>query len=550
MNDIETTLLRSEKRFLRGHNVRRVLETLTKADSLTIYCGAGVSINRTGLTWPKLIKRLADYFYAQHERGRLTPPDPEEVEVLLNALGPEGTATIMHGLHVDTAGKGWPDFQQKIGARLAQDLYSGNSWEEGRLARSITNLARGLAHQGKKVSIITTNYDYFLEERWILDRESLPDTTPNLKVYVLNKDGTYQLLKNRPGEETAPGSAGVSVDLTYLHGRVSPSDSLGNSALVISEHDYAKYRSSIESRLQERFNDDESLLIVGSSLSDGPLVHSLIRTATEKASSQRVCVMPIESYQFSNNYDIEHQRYINHLEARARSLGLSLQLADFKCQVAQLVEEVTLSLVAQARGTKYKPIRYGNRLVNWWEEWSKSSLAQDHQKLQRKLSELLEATLDLVDKQGERHDSGEHFKLELWVRRNPVLNRELVLWATSQAVLTDREFLNSQEIERSSKISSVVALTEGRAIHKDTSEIRGETPGGIVRRWNSYFSVPVYIRSAYNSRLPVGVLTIASSAPANKSILPPRDEKKADLMLHAMIGTARDWLKTPSSLRE
>lgn len=562
---MKSALLRSERRFLRERVVSQVVDTLTGAESVTIYCGAGVSINRTGLTWSGLIKRLASYFYAEHERNRLAPPRHEEVEHLLDALGPQATATIMHGMHVDIAGRDWLDLQRKIGARLAQDLYSGNSWEEGRLARNIIDLAQALALRGKRVSILTTNYDTFLEERWGDDQRILSERAPKLVIYTLDVAGNYPLLEVQEKERLPGGRDDVSVELTYLHGRVSPSASLSNSALVISEYDYAKYRSSIEDYLKNRFETDHALLIVGSSLSDTPLVDTLIRTAplarnrplkveTEggiedvmiaKEVWSRICLMPAESFSFSNQYDIDHQRYIRYLQARAQTLGVSLYIADFKFQIAQLVEEATLSLFAQDEGVDYRPIRYGCRLTSWWDQWSSSEFAQAPGKLQEELSGLLNIALEFVDEQGERHESGEQFKLELWVREGPASRRELVLWATSQAALIDRSFLNSQEIERSSKISSVMALTEGRVIHKDISEIRGENPGGIVRRWNSYLSVPIYIRSELNSRLPVGVLTIASSAPAKKSILPPRNERRTNLLLHLLIKTAREWLKTP-----
>lgn len=546
MTSVHSSILRSERRFLRSAVVEKVVQRLSLSDSLTIYCGAGVSINRTGLSWSGLIKRLAAYLFDEHARNNLGPPLPEEVETLLEAVGPTAMATVMHGMHVSTAGHEWRDLQQKVGARLAQDLYSGNSWEEGRLARNVVDLAQAMALRGKSVSIITTNYDLFLEERWEHDRQLTSDRVPGLTVRNLDIDGRYVLIK--PENNNHRKDNGNAVELTYLHGRVSPSASLGDSPLVISEYDYAKYRSAIENELQDKLAGDNALLIVGSSLSDAPLVHSLIRTAGNKDEQRRICLMPIESFSFSNDYSADHKRYKNSLLARAKSLGVTLHLADFKFQVAQLVEEVALGLVAQSEGRDYREIRYGIRLTRWWDEWSKSDLAQNHEKLNRELSNLLEEILKIADEPGEHCETGERFKLELWVRHSPSKQRELALWATSQAVLNDRSFLNKQEIERSSKICSVLAFTEGRMVHKDIADIRGEKTGGLVRRWNSYLSAPVYITTELDSCVPVAVITVASSFPACKSVLPPKNAQQADLLVHVLIDRARRWLQDSKSL--
>ena len=85
-------------------------------------------------------------------------------------------------------------------------------------------------------------------------------------------------------------------------------------------------------------------------------------------------------------------------------------------------------------------------------------------------------------------------------------------------------------------------------VHKDIADIRGEKTGGLVRRWNSYLSAPVYITTELDSCVPVAVITVASNFPACKSVLPPKNAQQADLLVHVLIDRARRWLQDSKSL--
>ncbi len=51
---------RSEPAFFHDNTTKRAVVKLASSDRLVVYCGAGVTIDRTGLNWSELLARLFD----------------------------------------------------------------------------------------------------------------------------------------------------------------------------------------------------------------------------------------------------------------------------------------------------------------------------------------------------------------------------------------------------------------------------------------------------------------------------------------------------------
>ena len=257
--------------------------------------------------------------------------------------------------------------------------------------------------------------------------------------------------------------------------------------------------------------------------------------------------MPIESFQASMKVDHQGDRMISLIQSRGKALGINLRISDFKFQIAQCVEEILLGLQARNAGVDYEDIRYGVRLVNWWNAWKNSRYAVEAALLQEELANLLSDVRGLANLHHRNRDSSlyspdEHLKIELWVRKDPEKYRSLALWASSNIIRLDRKYPNSQKLERESRVASVVAFTEGRVLHQDVRQVSGDNIGGLIRRWNSYLSIPIHVGTNLQSRLPVAVVTIASSRHSSNSMLPGAGDDLMSKVIELVTGNACSWL--------
>lgn len=539
---------RSEQRFLRNALVCDLVRDLSQASRLTIYCGAGVTINRTNLSWAGMIRGSVSELAAYIKKQNATPPpNNDELSALLEDLGTEAVASVLYGLALNEKEKNWTELQKQLSIALSKQLYGGVKWKDGYLARNVIRLARLMATYGKPVSILTTNYDILLEELWKDDFDNSGNEggdSQGLDIFVPDQRGKY-VHEGNPRKRKAATQGRVS--LTYLHGRIPHGTAGGytDSAIVLSELDYAKYRKSIEKKLLESMKKDAAVLILGSSLRDLPLINSLIKMKNQ--GGPKFCLMPIESFQASMKVDHQGDRMISLIQSRGKALGINLRISDFKFQIAQCVEEILLGLQARNAGVDYEDIRYGVRLVNWWNAWKNSRYAVEAALLQEELANLLSDVRGLANLHHRNRDSSlyspdEHLKIELWVRKDPEKYRSLALWASSNIIRLDRKYPNSQKLERESRVASVVAFTEGRVLHQDVRQVSGDNIGGLIRRWNSYLSIPIHVGTNLQSRLPVAVVTIASSRHSSNSMLPGAGDDLMSKVIELVTGNACSWL--------
>ena len=273
--------------------------SLVNAENIAVYCGAGVSNSRTGLVWNQLILDVA-----QHLKDELvdTILTPQQYAALLtrirrNSASPIQNASIVSELIYeicDRASSGMMSSRDRMSQLLSRSLYSLSSRNTPQarrkrkessdhilssalysnptsLLRFVSMLAAFALERGRRISIITTNYDTFLEEPL---RSALSWKKKSDRLWIVS---------SCPEEEhdAIPESA---LCLYYLHGRVptkydvrnNPNgEPILNGSVVFSEEDYAVKESSTEHLLSRALEGADCLLILGSSMEDRPLVRWL-----------------------------------------------------------------------------------------------------------------------------------------------------------------------------------------------------------------------------------------------------------------------------------
>lgn len=110
-------------------------------DSLVLYCGAGVTIDRTGVSWNTLVTEVARQTLRSSDRRRNTNFGEECAKFFRSA-----DFSAEHKATVAAAGVN-PDVIAKV---IADTLYRRSGYRQGRLLDKITQLAVTLACFGKR----------------------------------------------------------------------------------------------------------------------------------------------------------------------------------------------------------------------------------------------------------------------------------------------------------------------------------------------------------------------------------------------------------------
>src|SRR3954454_14189494 len=100
MPSVEASFRRSVDQFFHQPSTRHALRDLSSGRSLVIYCGAGVTIDRTSMGWGGLIAAIFRPDAAAHRDY----PSAEDIELLRQHEDPLRLASILsrYGLDRDT----------------------------------------------------------------------------------------------------------------------------------------------------------------------------------------------------------------------------------------------------------------------------------------------------------------------------------------------------------------------------------------------------------------------------------------------------------------
>ena len=300
---------------------------------------------------------LVAQLFETTERSQ-SPRDPtvEELTILRRELTPLQLASVLAERtqeHHATEKEG----RASLIPKLQQALYKGSGWQSGALVSNIIRLSFGLVQLGKQVSIITSNYDTYLEEEYGHYRNELR-SNPQLKSsahadiagLIVCAAGMRRHFKNIKSD----GGAG-RIDIVYLHGRVPPAGGLGGR-LALSEKDYHQVADAVVGTLRGSFSAPKTgVVILGTSLSDPPLLRALLETRPAHDGKttpdwKRIALVPATSTGFSQ-YDGHFGRLVQSLKMRTNHFGVELLVPDFHFQIAQFCQEI-LTAVSLPRGAR------------------------------------------------------------------------------------------------------------------------------------------------------------------------------------------------------
>lgn len=538
-----TPYRRHGRPFFEQDNVIHLIDLISEADDLTIYVGAGVTIDKGGPSWMSLIQRAGSREEFR-KRGILSDTG---LDVLTSQLTPLEAATAVAGYYRRQTGAG-PDAARRARASLItairSHLYPDALWNQGRLTAAVAEFVTVRAMWQRKTRVITTNYDCFLENE-IKDCAELGAELIGESEEMRSAGFAEPRLERQMLDDTGDSQDGATVEIIYLHGRIDEDPQKAvEGDLAVTELDYGLLRPRVVTRLTEIFKTT-SLLILGASVTDPPLLAALQETTESSAGKCRVAVMPVASMlgACTDILDEEQTKALAaHHKTRLEEFAVSLAIPDSFGQVAQFCIELTAA--AQfwtAAGDPYSTnpeVRYGPRLRSWWESWSRNRFDNGvyRQALHRYLGHTCTRIRNEFNLTGASKD--ETLKLEIWARWSPsTTNRSLKLYASSAALWEDPSVMRYADISIVSEYPAVEALTAGRPLLR-TLQLAPESLRSVdspkASRWTTFLSVPVDV-AVNGLPITVGVVTLASMSEGPRSGLNESDAARLEMLT--------DWLK-------
>lgn len=458
---------------------RWIQEKAAARKSFTIFVGAGASMEIGFPSWDELLTRLLVKVAPEFDLDAANATACEKfAEGVLRSEGSLGAAEIVRAVFPKLA-----DFE----AAVIEALYREKpDPQPGPTALAVARLYRALDGQ---CEIATFNYDFLLELALMGDL-----------------GGGFSRQSVRPVADGIP-YPGKHV-VRHLHGaRNNPDCTTGfanKGTLVLSERDYMSNDDSwqqdwVVSRLQT-----SECIFVGIGMSDLNLLRFLHRAKKFKpASTAIVAKTPLADLAPLPEGVPKAQRKAS--DARWREAGVEVIWPDHYIQSPQMLHELAFRIQA---GKDYRT--YSQRMAEWEASMNKGLaytrspklFAEKQDEIQALLQEEIAYLRDVIqDDLGKKLPRRERLALHLWIRRWK--QGGLALWGASDRTWRDARTLNAVPILSDTKWVSVLAF---RAGVPTSSELEAS-------RWGSVTGYPIFLDDDYWGRLPVGVITFASSLP-------------------------------------
>lgn len=483
-------LVRSRTEFSRQPLFRETIKKLAAAESLVFYCGAGVTIDFTGLDWGALNSKLFDGLIAGL-------PTTAEAERLLSILGPIELSSILEVAYT-TAKNGDDAVGRKVRHDRMRDLlYQTDHWQTGRLAESICRLSVAFLRRGRTVTILTTNQDTFIE---ITYKKYLEEAIADGHSLDLPSEPYIRIL----GEDSVSNPEPNQLNIVYLHGRI-PGHGEGDVRGFVpnGEVDFSTRHEIVRDEVLHHVDGKTGAFIaVGTSLRDQPVIEAL--ALDREGEMDKYCLTPVPFKELSIDTPEEENRLLGFLQYRASHLSFKFIFPDFFSQYPQFFQEIVSEL-------NQSGISHGSRLDSWEAEWNQGKFATDPSYAYTATTDLLAAIRAELSSAASDYDAPaeERFRLEVW-RRDPS-RRKLLLHAQSSGEMRDPKVARYADIAHYSGNCSVDSFIAGRPLLKRADDYRrlrtDERPWNP--RWKHYLSVPITIPYR-NGVISVGVLTLTT----------------------------------------
>lgn len=520
-------------------DLRDLWYEVNDSKSIVIYCGAGVTADRTGVGWLGLINRVADKLMECPDSKLIkkletcfdNDKDDEKLQSARKAVKEylndediplEVKATMVEAL-AKNENKENNDAIQKV---FAEALYRDSGWHRGRTLQKLVDFIVISACMGKSISIITTNYDTYIE-RAILERLEFLDD-PNLSEDSESKKPlpklsyvAYKRVNSGPNDEVREveerdslfdgDKGGSSIEVNYIHGSITENGDLRGS-LVFSERNYADGHDRTVKKLIKWFEKGPTI-IVGASLNDVPLVRSLLgfkRTIKKGSESSYAGIYAILKRRTIASEAISDQFQLS----RAEALGIKLLMFDSYNDIPDIFSNL-IALCAQGVDGYGGKLPCELALEDWIGQTAKFS---------REISEygyeMSSIVIDEIFKKliGEK----EKIKIEFWFvgyAEGSSDKKVLRVWTNSVGPTFTTGLRREEDVLRDNekKVASVKAYSSGipEIISIDKLNVgfdEKNNKDASVGRWKTFLAVPLSVPSKkYNVDIVVGVVTLAST---------------------------------------
>ena len=523
----------------------KALDDLARADRITFFVGAGVSMEAGLPSWPELIDRLLRH--AAHASGpfreRRRDLQREDVDPPLIGVDLQREAgnyarwmIATHGLLGAAAVvKAWlpqAEYHRVVEACLYEPVTQSRlPLQPGPTALQLASL--WIACGPSRLTVLTTNYDLLIE-RALVGMGVKPDD-----VITLTEP------QNAPAENT--------FNVLHLHGVVREPPTLPalrapEGALVLAEDEYFTALDDSRARLRrqhcEALLDQGSCMFMGTGLTDPNLLTYLYSSASARqAGSPRHYALIVKQADQPPQLEASATVLATGREAaatRLRRMRVEALQADFFSQCGQFLAELRM------RRDGSPGASFLGRLDQWRRDAAGAGLLPDHlpsfaqqqQKLQRALDAAVRAVAALLDSEPSLRCPHEHLALHLWVH-DPT-DGSLVFVARS-----DQRFLNAATLERQPiemPIGRLVieAVCSGAVLEASGDDLRSS-------RWRSMIVVPTVLDDSQRladgsiaGSIPVGALVLASSEDGPTGLSRLRDlptEREGLIATLAIVGS-------------
>lgn len=491
--------------FFSDTKTQEAIQEISTAENLVLYCGAGVTIDRTGLSWNRLLELMVEYSEQNDSRKGRKGIFSALKQLIASNIPEEQKASALLQFITEEQGLERTTFlRNSLSAALYDSQF--HAFSMGRILQNTALLAISAARRCNNVTILTTNYDVYLESKiqYLLTALKASNKTasiPGLENYSFSSEkDEWQSNIISP-----PANCENLIRIYYLHGRINETEKTIalEGEVLLDECSYSSLRHVVSQKIREEI-ESASLFVVGASLNDSPLIDALASAKQSEKKVPRIAIVrknPSHVVQDSST-TADDVRLVSQL--RSAHLGLDILHADDFSQIAQFIEETKLAFISQkSNDVPYSTVGFYRRLRSWKKKWEKSKLSPVE--MNAVMEEVRAETKKLVP--GMTDNSS--LKVETWIRDDhPDNSRYLSLVASSEMILSESRVGKTIRVYPDSEFSAVKSFMTGK-IHMETTENSA--------RWIEFFSLPIYVsfpvkssgHRVYSS-IPVGVITLSA----------------------------------------
>jgi hypothetical protein len=490
-----------------------VIERFGSADKIGVFVGAGASVEAGLPTWEQLVQRLLD---RAAREAKLFPKQPKNREAWVSSmlrveslLGAASVAQVELG--------------EKLPEVLQEELYGTSNastgtppgraehYSPGPIAEQIAHLRVAFDNDpDHSMNIYTTNYDDLIEVA--LRNEAKLARKYTIYPYV------------RPG-----GRVSHPLGVRHLHGYVGRDKTIG--PFTLAEESYLDKNPAAfwqEAQVVSELNEARCLFL-GTSLTDPNLIHYLYEHHSGPNKSERNAIVFVRQAEIYDVPEFVRKAREDFAIKRWGPHDLDVIFLDHYSDVAQLLHEIaTRHRAADAKGYTSLATRASQYFTRLDNTVLRASNTIEFRKRQQDLNEALcdvQAEAVSTMKRSRKHKadlSSEHgLTLGLWLLTDK--GARLTLCGATDRIWCDIEALQTLDLNPRDRWVAVKAFCDGKYTEMDW--------GYDNSRWSYVLGIPLWTeKTSPYGRIPIGVMTLSTQTPSNKTKLAQLDYSQRALL--------------------